>query len=177
MHRSEGRFLTTHVGSLPRSPQLLAMLLAKEQGANVDEAAFRHQIEQDLKGVVDHQYRAGIDIVGDGELPRIGFSFYVKDRMSGFGGVAKRGTVTDFAKFPDFAALKLASGSKLAQKRDDLSGAGVRSSNRIRSAPSGRASGVGCVRSSSGNLRRAIPRDLRHRRNSRHHFDHSTALS
>ncbi len=115
MHRSEGRFLTTHVGSLPRSPQLLAMLLAKELGANVDEAAFRHQIEHDLKGVVDHQYRAGIDIVGDGELPRIGFSFYVKDRMSGFGGVAKRGTVTDFAKFPDFAALKVASGSKLAK--------------------------------------------------------------
>jgi 5-methyltetrahydropteroyltriglutamate--homocysteine methyltransferase len=115
MHRSEGRFLTTHVGSLPRSPQLLAMLLAKEQGANADEAAFRHQIEHDLKGVVDHQYRAGIDIVGDGELPRIGFSFYVKDRMSGFGGVAKRGTVTDFAKFPDFAALKLASGSKLGK--------------------------------------------------------------
>ena len=108
MHRSEGRFLTTHVGSLPRSPRLLAMLLAKEQGANVDEAAFRHQIEHDLKGVVDHQYRAGIDIVGDDELPRIGFSFYVKDRMSGFGGVAKRGTVTDFAKFPDFAALRLA---------------------------------------------------------------------
>ena len=34
MQRSEGRFLTTHVGSLPRSPQLLAMLVAKEQGAN-----------------------------------------------------------------------------------------------------------------------------------------------
>jgi 5-methyltetrahydropteroyltriglutamate--homocysteine methyltransferase len=115
MHRSEGRFLTTHVGSLPRSPRLLAMLLAKEQGANVDEAAFRHQIEQDLKAAVDHQYRAGIDIAGDGELPRIGFSFYVKDRMSGFGGVANRGTVTDFAKFPDFAALKLASGNKLAK--------------------------------------------------------------
>ena len=115
MQRSEGRFLTTHVGSLPRSPQLLAMLVAKEQGATVDEAPFRHHIEHDLKGVVDRQYRAGIDIVGDGELPRIGFSFYVKDRMSGFGGVAKRGTVTDFAKFPDFAALKLASGSKLAK--------------------------------------------------------------
>jgi hypothetical protein len=36
MHRSEGRFLTTHVGSLPRSPRLLAMLLAKERGAKVD---------------------------------------------------------------------------------------------------------------------------------------------
>ena len=104
MHRSEGRFLTTHVGSLPRSPRLLSMLVAKEQGEKVDEAAFAHQVEHDLKAVLDHQYKAGIDIAGDGELPRIGFSFYVKDRMSGFGGVAKRGNVTDFAKFPDFAA-------------------------------------------------------------------------
>ena len=114
MHRSEGRFLTTHVGSLPRSPRLLEMLLAKEHGAKVDVAAFGHQIEQDLRAVLEHQHQAGIDIAGDGELPRIGFSFYVKDRMSGFGGVAKRGTVTDFAKFPDFAALKLASDSKFA---------------------------------------------------------------
>ena len=114
MHRSEGRFLTTHVGSLPRSPRLLEMLLAKEQGAKVDVAAFGHQIEEDLRAVLEHQHQVGIDIAGDGELPRIGFSFYVKDRMSGFGGVAKRGTVTDFAKFPDFAALKLASGSKFA---------------------------------------------------------------
>jgi 5-methyltetrahydropteroyltriglutamate--homocysteine methyltransferase len=114
MHRSEGRFLTTHVGSLPRSSRLLSMLQAKEQGARVDEAAFGHQVERDLKAALDHQFKAGIDIAGDGELPRIGFSFYVKDRMRGFGGVAKRGTVTDFAKFPDFAALKLASGSKFA---------------------------------------------------------------
>jgi hypothetical protein len=177
MHRSEGRFLTTHVGSLPRSPQLLAMLLAKEQGANVDESAFRHQIEHDLKRVVDHQYRAGIDIVGDGELPRIGFSFYVKDRMSGFGGVAKRGTVNRFRQVSGFCCAQAGLRQQARQKRNDLSGAGVRSSNRIRSAPSGRASGVGCVRPSSSNLRRAIPRDLRHRRNSGHHFDHSTALS
>jgi hypothetical protein len=51
----------------------------------------------------------------------------------------------DFAKFPDFAALKVASGSKFAgSKSDDLSGAGVCRSNRIRSAPSGRKPGVGC---------------------------------
>jgi 5-methyltetrahydropteroyltriglutamate--homocysteine methyltransferase len=114
MQRSEGRFLTTHVGSLPRSPQLLEMLLAKEQGSKIDLASFWHQIEQDLAAVIKRQDQVGIDIAGDGELPRIGFSFYVKDRMSGFGGLSKRGTVTDFDKFPDFAVLKSASGSKLA---------------------------------------------------------------
>ncbi len=140
-----------------------------------NEAAFRHQIEHDLRGVIDHQYRAEIDIAGDGELPRIGFSFYVKDRMSGFGGVAKRGTVTDFAKFPDFAALKLASGSKLAKVRRFIRHrSALRESNtihakrqRVRSwMRSHKPSNLGC----------AIPRDLRHSRNSRHHLDHSTTL-
>ena len=73
MHRSEGRFLTTHVGSLPRSSRLLSMLQAKEQGARVDEAAFGHQVERDLKAALDHQFEAGIDIAGDGELPRSDF--------------------------------------------------------------------------------------------------------
>ena len=50
--------------------------------------------------IVRKQVEVGIDVAGDGELPRIGLSFYVKDRMSGFGGVVQRGTVTDFAKFP-----------------------------------------------------------------------------
>ena len=117
MNRSDGRFLTTHVGSLPRSPQLLELLLAKEQGKEVDPSAFRNQVNRDLKSVLERQHRAGVDIAGDGELPRIGFSFYVKDRMSGFGGESKRGTVTDFAKFPGYAALKLATGSKLAESK------------------------------------------------------------
>ncbi|HUN99745.1 MAG TPA: cobalamin-independent methionine synthase II family protein [Bradyrhizobium sp.] len=114
MHRGQDRFLTTHVGSLPRSPDLLKLLLAKEQGEKVEASVFRNQVNRDLRSVLEHQHRAGIDIAGDGELPRIGFSFYVKDRMSGFGGESKRGTVTDFAKFPDYAAIKLASGNKLA---------------------------------------------------------------
>jgi len=86
----------------------------EESTTSVDATAFERQIQQDLKAVVERQRQAGIDVAGDGELPRIGFSFYVKDRMRGFGGVAKRGNVTDFVKFPDFAALKIASGNKLA---------------------------------------------------------------
>ena len=39
------------------------------------------------------------------DIPRLGFSIYAKDRMSGFGGFSDRGTVTDFAKFPKYAAF------------------------------------------------------------------------
>ena len=108
MKRSESRILTTHVGSLPRSDGLLKMLLAVERGDSVERAAFRAQVAADMVDILRRQAESGIDIAGDGELPRIGFSFYVKDRMSGFGGTARRGTVTDFAKFPGYAALKAA---------------------------------------------------------------------
>jgi len=70
--------------------------------------------------VITRQAEAGIDIVGDGELPRIGFSYYVKDRMTGFGGVSKRGTVSDFAKFPGYAALKMAAVQATAGKDTEL---------------------------------------------------------
>ena len=107
MHYSNDRILVTHVGSLPRSPVLLDLLGRMEAGEDVDRGAFRAEVFAGLREAVREQAGAGIDIAGDGELPRIGFSFYAKDRMSGFGGEAKRGTVTDFAKFPGYAELVL----------------------------------------------------------------------
>ena len=76
-----------------------------EAGEEVDRGAFQAEVLDGLREAVREQAAAGIDIAGDGELPRIGFSFYAKDRMTGFGGVAQRGTVTDFAKFPGYAEL------------------------------------------------------------------------
>lgn len=99
------RILTTHVGSLPRVPVLLGMLGDLEAGKTVSPAAFQAEVSRGLREIISQQASAGVDIAGDGELPRIGFSMYVKDRMSGFGGSASRGTVTDFAKFPGYAAL------------------------------------------------------------------------
>ena len=91
MIKGSERILTTQLGSLPRSEALLAMLMKIEKGVEVDRGEFRRQVEDDMLEVISRQAEAGIDIVGDGELPRIGFSYYVKDRMSGFGGLAKRG--------------------------------------------------------------------------------------
>ncbi len=120
MASSSERILTTQLGSLPRSELLLAMLMKIEKGADVDRGEFRRQVEADMIEVISRQAEAGIDIVGDGELPRIGFSYYVKDRMSGFGGLAKRGTVSDFAKFPGYAALKMAAIKASAGEEADL---------------------------------------------------------
>ena len=105
-HTHAGRILTTHVGSLPRSDALLQLLVEKEQGRHVEAQRFAAQVQHDLNFVLRKQTDVGVDIPSDGELPRLGFSFYVKDRMSGFGGQSQRGTVTDFAKFPGYARLK-----------------------------------------------------------------------
>ena len=117
MQHSADRILTTYVGSLPRSEKLLQMLKDKEAGNGVDEGAFEAQVERDLDFVLRKQHEVGVDILCDGELPRLGFSFYVKDRMSGFGGHSTRATVTDFAKFPGYAKFK----QQQALKGDEIS--------------------------------------------------------
>ena len=105
MQKSDERILTTHVGSLPRNPELTDLLIDQEQGKAIDTAALARQSETSVRHVVSEQLKAGVDIVNDGEQPRIGFQTYVPQRMRGFGGESKRPTPQDMAEFPDFAAM------------------------------------------------------------------------
>ena len=105
MKTSDERILTTHAGSLPRTQALTDLLVRREQVKPVDAAAFDREVDRALDLVVGRQLAAGIDIGNDGEMPRIGFSTYVAERMSGFGGESTRNTPTDMVKFPDFAAF------------------------------------------------------------------------
>src|SRR4029450_11675427 len=86
MHTSETRMLTTHVGSLPRSPRLTELLLCQERGEAVDEAELALQAETAVETVVRKQLEVGIDIGNDGEQPHVAFHTYVARRMRGFGG-------------------------------------------------------------------------------------------
>ena len=83
MKRSTDRILTTHVGSLPRPEDLRAMILEKQQGQAVDEAAFAARVKRAVAETVRRQGEAGIDIVADGEMGRVGFIPYVNERLSG----------------------------------------------------------------------------------------------
>lgn len=83
MKLSTERILTTHVGSLPRPPDLLEMIQAKEQGKPFDAAALAGRIKSAVAEVVRKQAEAGIDIVADGEMGRFGFIPYVNERLSG----------------------------------------------------------------------------------------------
>ena len=100
MKTSDDRILTTHIGSLPRGPALTELLLAEDRGEAVDEGEFQRAIDAAMAVVVAAQIAAGVDIGGDGEIPRVSFSTYVVQRMSGFGGESARPMFQDAAEFP-----------------------------------------------------------------------------
>src|SRR5262249_5203416 len=84
MQRSTDRILTTHVGSLPRPPDLLDVVLAKDQGKPVDEKAHAARLRSAVGEIVRHQVELGIDIIDDGEFGKPSFVSYVNDRLGGF---------------------------------------------------------------------------------------------
>lgn len=92
---------TTHVGSLPRSAELTAALLKRDHGDAVDEAAFDALVTKEIEGAVRAQVEAGVTIVSDGELGKVGYSTYITRRLSGFGGHVDRVLARDLANLPD----------------------------------------------------------------------------
>jgi 5-methyltetrahydropteroyltriglutamate--homocysteine methyltransferase len=83
MKHSTRRIFTTHVGSLPRPPDLLAMILAKEQGGTYDAGIYADRVKNAVAEVVKKQAECGIDIIADGEMGRFGFIPYVNERLAG----------------------------------------------------------------------------------------------
>ena len=97
------RILTTHTGSLPRPADLLAMIQAKETGQPFDSEELAAAVRRSVAEAVEAQANAGIDIVNDGEFSKAGFSDYIKDRVSGLGGVDPSPQAPTEVDFPEFA--------------------------------------------------------------------------
>ncbi len=94
--------LTTHVGSLPRSQEVVDFLFARERGEDYDPAAFDACMAAAVREVVARQKQAGVDVVSDGETSKISYATYVKDRYTGFAGDTKRNPPADLKLFPRF---------------------------------------------------------------------------
>jgi 5-methyltetrahydropteroyltriglutamate--homocysteine methyltransferase len=84
MRRSTDRILTTHVGSLARPPELLDTMKEREHGRPYDHELLDRQVRDAVAERVRQQVEAGIDIVTDGEMSKVSFLGYVKDRLGGF---------------------------------------------------------------------------------------------
>src|SRR6478736_1542134 len=86
MKLSTDRILTTHVGSLPRPHELVALLIKKDRNEPYDAAEFAAQVRQAVADIVARQVAIGIDVVSDGETSKVGYATYVHERLTGFGG-------------------------------------------------------------------------------------------
>lgn len=105
MVRSESRFLTTHVGSLPRPSRLRELLVADEAGEEVDRDELHREAAAAVALIIEKQRAAGVDFISDGEQPRVSFHAYVAQRMDGFGGASDRPEPKEFREFPEYAAF------------------------------------------------------------------------
>ena len=108
MKRSTSRILTTHTGSLPRSPGLQELLREREEQRSFDGDLFAAGVRDAVAEVVARQQHAGIDVVNDGEQGRAQYATYVKERLTGFEGerMVRSHMRLDDADFPEFAAAQ-----------------------------------------------------------------------
>src|SRR5215471_11922843 len=84
MKRSTERILTTHAGSLARPTELLDTMRERENGRPYDAELLDRQVTDAVADRVRQQVENGIDIVTDGEMSKVSFLGYVKDRLGGF---------------------------------------------------------------------------------------------
>lgn len=94
--------LTTHVGSLPRTQNVVDFIFARERNEDYSDAAFDAAMTEAVMETVGKQKEAGVDIVSDGETSKISYATYVKDRYTGFDGDSPRNAPADLKLFPKF---------------------------------------------------------------------------
>jgi len=108
MQTSRERILVSHAGSLPRPPELREMLEAKNAGRPYDRDAFDRAVREAVADAVRRQVEIGIDIVNDGELSKLSFTYYVRERLAGVvpsdGASHEHGRIygRDAVDFPEF---------------------------------------------------------------------------
>ena len=92
----------THVGSLPRTQDVVDFIFARENEEQFDQAEFDQCMTAAVSATVKRQVDAGVDIVSDGETSKISYATYVKDRYTGFSGDSERNAPADLKQFPGF---------------------------------------------------------------------------
>lgn len=120
---SANRILTTHVGSLPRTAEVSAMLLKRAAEEPVDPAAFDAAVAAAVMDIVALQKKAGVDIPSDGEMSKISYSTYVAERLTGFSGDSPRRVPSDLLEVPRYMKRLASSGGTPTMKRPCCTGA------------------------------------------------------
>jgi 5-methyltetrahydropteroyltriglutamate--homocysteine methyltransferase len=117
MRTSTQRILTTHVGSLPRSRAVTDVIFARERGEEIDATAGAGVIASAVEQIVLRQAEVGIDVVSDGEMSKISYATYIKDRITGFAGDTPREPGQDLVEFPGLLKKLADSGATAKYRR------------------------------------------------------------
>jgi 5-methyltetrahydropteroyltriglutamate--homocysteine methyltransferase len=125
MQHSVGRTLTTHTGSLPRPPDLVALLNAKELGEPYDKAAFAVRVTRAITEIVRRQVDTGIDVIGDGEHSKFNWMAYARARLTGLKEIdspprfrtATRDSIAFAGAYEDLKIMHAARSGALVAKR------------------------------------------------------------
>ena len=111
------RILTTHVGSLPRSAAVTELIFAAERGGVVDALVFDQVVGAAVDSCVARQVESGVDLVSDGEMSKISYATYIKDRITGFDGDSPRTPPADLEAFPGFLRRQATGGGTPTYRR------------------------------------------------------------
>ena len=125
MKRSDTQILTTHTGSLPRPPDLVEALNAKELGKSYDEAALDMRIRRAIAEVAQRQAETGLDVINDGEHSKVSWMAYARGRLSGLEEIdspvrfrsATRDSLAFAAAYEDMRVMLAARSSAIVAKR------------------------------------------------------------
>jgi 5-methyltetrahydropteroyltriglutamate--homocysteine methyltransferase len=105
MRRSSTRIRVSHAGTTPRPDDLQGLY---EAGPD-HRAEFMARLPSAVREVVRRQAAVGIDVVNDGELSKLNFSHYARERLGGlappaaeFQPSARNIVGRDALEFPDF---------------------------------------------------------------------------
>jgi 5-methyltetrahydropteroyltriglutamate--homocysteine methyltransferase len=105
MKRSTDRILTTHTGSLPRTPRVVELLLEEMKHPGQATAALDAAVREAIAEVAAKQIACGLDIINDGEQGRTDYTVHVLDRLTGYEGPSSPPLGTGEPEFPELAAL------------------------------------------------------------------------
>ena len=122
MKHSSERILTTHVGSLPRPKNVTELIFAKDREEKYDQDEFDETIASAVGDAVARQAESGIDVVSDGEMSKISYATYIKERISGFEGDAPTSPPKDLQDYPSFLEKRANSGGTPTFKRPKCTG-------------------------------------------------------
>jgi 5-methyltetrahydropteroyltriglutamate--homocysteine methyltransferase len=99
------RILTTHTGSLPRTPKVVELLLAEDKHPGARSGELKQAIREAVEHVVAKQVECGLDIINDGEQGRTDYTVQVMQRLTGYDGPSAPPMGTGDEEFPELAQL------------------------------------------------------------------------